>query len=314
MMEVLVTIPLKEHMKEDLEQSFPNVTFHYEKAEHELLEQSEVLVTYGNDVNESVVERAKNVKWIMVASAGIDNFPLQMIAERKWLVTNAKGIHKIPMAESMLAHILALSKGFPQIYENERKKVWDRRIPQIEISGQQALILGPGTIGSEVGRLLQAFGVYTIGYNRSGKPSPNMDEMIQPDQLLDTLPKVDSVISILPSTPETREMWQLEHFEAMKESAVFLNFGRGDFVKEEVVLEALKKEMVRHVVLDVFEKEPLREESELWTMPNCTVSPHISSLSNQYLPRSIDIFKENLKRYLNNEKEYVNEVDVLRGY
>lgn len=314
MMEILVTIPLKDHMKEDLEQSFPNVTFHYEKADHELLEKSEVLVTYGNDVNESVVERAKNLKWLMVASAGFDNFPLEMIAERKWLVTNAKGIHKIPMAESMLAHILALSKGFPQIYENERQKVWDRRVPQIEISGQKALILGPGTIGSEVGRLLQAFDVYTIGYNRSGKPSPNMDEMIQPDQLLDTLPKVDSVISILPSTPETRELWQVEHFEAMKESAVFLNFGRGDFVKEEVVLEALKKEMVRHVVLDVFEKEPLREESELWTMPNCTVSPHISSLSNQYLPRSIDIFKENLQRYLNNEKEYVNEVDVLRGY
>ncbi|MBF4502206.1 D-2-hydroxyacid dehydrogenase [Savagea sp. SN6] len=313
-MDILVTVPLKEHIREDLAQTFPTVTFHYEEAEHEWLEKSEVLVTYGNDVTESVVDRAKNLKWLMVASAGVDNFPLEKIAERKWLVTNAKGIHKIPMAESMLAHILALSKGFPQIYDNERQKVWDRRVPQIEISGQKALILGPGTIGSEVGRLLQAFGVHTIGYNRSGKPSLNMDEMIQPDQLMDTLPKVDSVISILPSTPETRYLWQLEHFEAMKESAIFLNFGRGDFVKEEVVLEALHKKLVRHVVLDVFEKEPLREDSELWTMTNCTVSPHISSLSNQYIPRSIDIFKENLKRYLDEEKEYVNEVDILRGY
>ena len=77
-MDILVTVPLKDQMKKDLAESFPTVTFHYEEANHELLEKSEVLVTYGNDVNESVVERAKNLKWLMVASAGFDNFPFDL--------------------------------------------------------------------------------------------------------------------------------------------------------------------------------------------------------------------------------------------
>lgn len=313
-MEVLFTLRIPEEKEVAYRAKYPTVDFRYAPITSEAIETAEVLVTYGNDVTSEAIERAKQLKWIMVAAAGIENFPKEKIAERGIIVTNAKGIHKTPMAESMLAHILALSKGLPTMYECEQTKTWNRRIPQIELRGQRALIVGPGAIGSETGRLLQAFGVETIGCNRSGRIAPHMDTMIQFDQLLPTLPTVDIVISILPSTDETYHLFTRAHFEAMKSSAIFLNFGRGDVLDERMLAEILNERIIRHAVLDVFEREPLCETSPLWTLPNCTVSPHISSLSNQYLPRSLDIFEQNLTHYVADQRPTLNVVDVVRGY
>ena len=94
-----------------------------------------------------------------------------------------RGIHKTPMAESILAHILSIKKSLPTMAENQRKGEWSRKLHSSELFGSTALILGPGAIGSEVGRILQAFGVRTIGCNRSGKIAPSMDEIVSFDQL-----------------------------------------------------------------------------------------------------------------------------------
>jgi len=123
--------------------------------------------------------------------------------------------------------------------------------------------LGPGAIGSEVGRLLQAFGVTTIGCNRSGKAAPHMDEMVSFTQLTEALPKADIVISVLPKTEETTHLLKEEHFSAMKNEAIFMNFGRGNLVDEKVLIHALETGEIGYAVLDVFEKEPLSANNEL---------------------------------------------------
>ena len=131
---------------------------------------------------------------------------------------------------------------------------------------------------------------------------------------MDALPKADFIVSILPSTPKTRNVLTEDHFVAMKNSAVFINIGRGDLVNEDVLLQALNHNEIAHAFLDVFEKEPLVKDHPFWKMNNVTVTPHLSSVTKNYLPRSFEIFKYNLKTYLNHTGEYMNVIDLKKGY
>ena len=130
----------------------------------------------------------------------------------------------------------------------------------------------------------------------------------------EVLPQADFVVSVLPSTTATRGFFRDEHFQQMKNSAVFLNIGRGDAVSSETVLKALDEGEVSHAVLDVLEQEPLPPDSPLWSHEKVTITPHVSGHSPHYLPRAVAIFEENLKKYLAGETGYVNQIDLDRRY
>lgn len=315
MMKVYFTFEPREDLKQPLIAEFPEVefTFHSKVCESEL-QQAQVIVTYGDDLTADHIEQAQKLEWIFVASAGVEKMPAEAITKRNLVVSNVRGIHKKPMTESVLAHILALKRGLPYIYENEKRQIWDKKIPTSELNGSTALILGPGAIGAEIGRILKAFDVKTIGCNRSGSPIDSMDETYKIEEILQHIEKADIVISMLPSTASTKHLLTYEHFENMKKSAIFLNFGRGDVVKEEELVRALQNDEIAHAVLDVFEVEPLPESSPLWQMDNVTVSPHCSSLSSRYVERAFEIFKPSLKKWLANDKKVENPVDLSRGY
>lgn len=314
-MDILFAMKIKESQQTHLRSQFPNCTFHFDgMIDSEALAIAEVVITFGGDMTKEVLDRAHQLKWIMVASAGVEKMDLAEIAKRDLLVTNVRGIHKTPMAESVVAHILALKRSVHEIAAIQSTKEWDYRFTSSEVKNSTALILGPGAIGMEIGRLLQAFGVKTIGCNRSGRQADYMNEIIPFNRLIDTLPEADFVISVLPSTAETKGLLTRAHFEAMKESAIFLNFGRGDLLGEQMLIDVLRDGVIQHAVLDVFETEPLPEGSPLWTLANCTVSPHISSKSGKYMDRALAIFEENLQKYEKGEHELLNIVQVTRGY
>ncbi|WP_203334746.1 D-2-hydroxyacid dehydrogenase [Planococcus beigongshangi] len=313
-MEILFTFLPSEEMRQDIIEDFPDVNFHFAYKDKSRLPEADVLVTYGEDLDEEDIAAARQLKWIMVASAGVEKMPHKAIAQRGITVSNVRGIHKTPMGESVLGHLLALKRSLPEIYENQRKRTWERKFRSTELFGSTALILGPGAIGAEIGRLLQAFGVMTIGCNRSGNQAEHMNEMISFDELLSKLPEADVIISVLPSTPETRNLLGAEHFKAMKEDAIFMNFGRGDLVDEEVLFEAMKNESIAHAVLDVFEQEPLPDDHPFWTLENVIISPHVSSKSGKYLERAMEIFLPNLRQWLEGKKEPTNLVNMEKGY
>jgi phosphoglycerate dehydrogenase-like enzyme len=315
-MDVLFLFRIREHQEEMLKNEFPEVNFLFDRnTDDPALETSEIIVTYGTDIDENVLGRTRNLKWIMVASAGVELMPLGRIEEMGIPVTNVRGIHKTPMAETMLAHILASRKKLRDVYAQQARGEWNQKIRGTELLGSKALILGPGAIGGEAGRLLQAFGVRTYGCNRSGRQAEYMDEMVSFGGLLKALPEMDTVISVLPSTPETKGLLSREHFGAMKDTALFLNFGRGDLYEESVLIEALENGRPAGAVLDVFETEPLPADSPLWKMENVTVSPHISSHSGKYVERSLEIFMPNLRAYLDGRvDEMENRIDPERGY
>lgn len=313
-MEILFTFIPKEDQQQRLETEFPQVDFHFLYKDKTRLATANIIVTYGEDLTEEDIAHAKKVQWIMVASAGIEKLPHQAIAERGITVSNVKGIHKIPMAESVLAHLLSLKRSLPTIYENQHNQEWNRKIRSSELHGSTALILGPGAIGSEIGRLLKAFGVHTIGCNRSGTKAPHMDEMVSFECILEKLPHADYVLSILPSTDETKQLLKEEHFKSMKNTAIFMNFGRGDLVTDTVLLDALQADEIAYAVLDVFEQEPLPQDHPYWTMDNVVVSPHVSSHSGKYVERALDIFIPNLKKWLADQTVPANLVNMEKGY
>lgn len=313
-MEILFTFVPKEDMQQSIQEQFPDATFHFVYKDKSHLPTADILVTYGEDLDEKDIANAANLKWIMVASAGVEKMPHEAIAQRGITVSNVRGIHKTPMGESVLGHLLALKRSLPEIYENQRNHKWERKFRSSELFGSTALILGPGAIGSEVGRLLQAFGVMTIGCNRSGNQADYMNEMVTFDDLRKKLPEADVVISVLPSTPDTTYLLDREHFNAMKTDAIFMNFGRGDLVKDEILIEALKNGAIAGAVLDVFEVEPLPEDHPFWTLENVIISPHVSSKSDMYLERAMEIFLPNLRKWLDGDKEPANLVNMEKGY
>lgn len=314
-MRILFSFLPKQELQDNLLQTFSEVEFIFHPSlNEEVLKSADILVTYGEDLLASHIETATQLKWIMVASAGLEKMPFKEIASRGIIVTNVRGIHKTPMAESILAHILSIKKSLAHITENQKGKIWSKKVKSSELLGSTALIIGPGAIGQEVGRILQAFGVRTIGCNRSGEPTNYMDEMTSFARLKQVLPTADIILSILPSTAETRNLLSYEHFHCMKRTAIFMNFGRGDLIKEDELIRALQEELVAFAVLDVFEKEPLQQDHPFWDMQNVIVSPHVSSHSSQYVVRTLAIFERNLTNWLEGNGQLENVIDLERGY
>jgi phosphoglycerate dehydrogenase-like enzyme len=309
---------LKDEIKEELKRRFPDEEFRFYNKMKEAavdLDQAEVLISYGEDLTDELVDKAKSLKWIMVISAGLDKMPFKALQERDILITNARGIHKTPMAEYTISMMLQVSRRAEELMGNQKQHKWDRKVPMTEISGKTIGILGTGAIGSEVARLAKAFNMKTIGFNRSGGSVPNFDAIVNQEGINKLYKESDFIVNVLPSTPLTEGFIGAEAFSCMKSSAVFINIGRGTTVAESELIEALRERKIHHAVLDVFEKEPLSEESPLWDMENVTVTPHLSGISPQYQERAIEIFSDNLKLYRNNKlSDMINIIPYDRGY
>ncbi|WP_409297069.1 D-2-hydroxyacid dehydrogenase [Peribacillus sp. SCS-26] len=304
-------------LQQQLINSYPDITFRFQKsitADDPYLPEAKILVTYGEDLEDVHIQNAKRLEWVMVMSAGLERMPFKALLKKDIQVTNARGIHKIPMAEYTLGRILEVEKKMRELRELEKKHIWDRNHQFGELYGKTMVVIGAGAIGREVARLAKAFGMSVAGINRDGRPAEHFDRTAGMQKLMDEIPSGDYIVSVLPSTEETKHFLTEQHFNAMKESAIFINIGRGDAVEEKVLLGALRNGSIRHAVLDVFHEEPLPAEHPYWEMDTVTISPHISSISQNYLPRCFEIFEYNLQRFLKGKKDFKNEIDLERGY
>lgn len=314
---ILSTTRLTADIEKQLKNDFIDVDFKFMEnidQASSFLPIADVLITYGSDIEEKHIEQAEQLKWIMVMSAGIDQMPNRYIKERNILMTNVRGIHKISMAEYALAMLLSNYQSHLTFAKNQSRKIWDQTVKTHEITGRTLTIVGAGAIGEELARLAKAFQMTTIAVTNSGGLRPNFDYVYQKDSLKIALKDADFVVSILPSTMDTKEYYQDEHFKWMKDSAIFLNMGRGDAVTEKTLLKALDNNQISHAILDVTPVEPLTNESLLWTHDKVTLTPHISGKSEQYIPRAVEIFRENLVSFIKDRSVTTNKVNLDRGY
>lgn len=317
-MKVVSSAKLKTKLKEKLITKYPQLEFCFLKDMDEAiddLQNADVLITYGEDLTDEIISSAKRLKWIMVISAGLDRMPFKAIKQKGILVTNAKGIHKIPMAEYTMAMILQVARQTKQLIWNEQNHIWDRTVPMMEIEEKTLGIIGAGAIGTQIAKYAKVFNMKTIGFNRSGQKVEAFDEMVTMNNIRDLLQKSDFIVSVLPSTPETDGMINKEVINQMKDNVVFINIGRGRNVVENDLITGIESGKIAHAVLDVFAIEPLPAEHPFWDMKKVTITPHLSGISAEYQPRAIKIFEENLKIFLGSSKsDYINVIDLDKGY
>ncbi|WP_026698354.1 D-2-hydroxyacid dehydrogenase [Alkalicoccus chagannorensis] len=316
-MAVVSSAGLREDLADDLKRRFPQETFYFFRNIKEAapyLGEAEIFITYGEDLTGQDIKNMVSLRWIMVISAGMDEMPFEEIAARDILVTNAKGIHAGPMAEYAVHRMLHYSRKTEVVQKQEQEHYWSRAPVMEELRGKQLLIAGAGAIGSETARLAQAFGMHTIGVNASGKHVDHFDQVYPVEDLLKHLPRADFVISVLPKMPETDGLFSRAAFEKMQEHALFINMGRGNAVDDEALIAAVDEGRPGSAVLDVFDTEPLPVEHPFWDHPKITVTPHLSGISPQYQPRSMDIFHWNMEVYRGGEESYWNLVDPEKGY
>lgn len=270
-----------------------------------MLGAAEVLFGLPGDTGEGLaaaVRISPRLRWVQgtAAGAGEQVRAAGLTAEelRRVAVTTASGVHGTQLAEFAMFGLLAFTKDLPRLQLDKAERRWGH-YPMDELRGRTILIVGFGSIGEEIGRLAKAFGMRVIGVNRSGAgSSPNADEIHAAGSLDDLLPSADAVALALPSTHETRLMFDSHAFGLMRANSIFVNVGRGAAVDEDALVAALKDGRLRGAALDVFATEPLPPDSALWDLPNVLVSPHTAALSRLENARIVELFCENLRRYL----------------
>ena len=249
----------------------------------------------------AIIDRAQNLKWMAVYSAGIDQKRYVDAMQRGIRLTSSAGAQAEAVGLACVTGVLALARGVPHWLAAQQRHEWSplrgRDVPP-DIPGQTAVIVGTGYIGSVIARVLQAAGMKTIGIRRSVAPANYFDQMLPPTALDGLLPACDWLVIACPLAPETRNLIDARRLALMKPTAGIANIARGEIVDEAALVAALQAGRLRHAYLDVFHTEPLPAESPLWRLPNVLISPHNAGASTGTYARGVEIFLRNLDSYL----------------
>lgn len=301
-----------------LEETFPETEFVFRKNVDEISEEdkkdADIVIGYSGKADQAFFEGMPNLKFIAWYAAGVNNLPLEYLAERDVLLTNASGIHAKQMSQFAFAYILDDYKQMRVSRHNQDNKVYDSKVTGRRLDGDTILILGTGNIPKEIAKLANAFEMKVIGINTTGHEVDGFDETYPLNALNEVLPKADIIINVLPETEDTYHLLKSEQFDAMKESALFINIGRGTIASEETIINALKEDKIRHAYLDVFEKEPLSKDSPLYELDNVSITAHITGNGKENFNEASQIFIRNFKHFLNNGDVVENKVDLSKGY
>jgi phosphoglycerate dehydrogenase-like enzyme len=258
---------------------------------------------------------APRLRWIQAIGSGVGQFVPSRLPAGGITLTNAAGVGAVPIAEWVLARILAVYKRLDDHAAQQRAHVWQEAMGA-RLEGRTAVVVGLGAIGSAVATRLRAFGVHVIGVRRSWTPgatATEADELFGPDQLPAVLGRAHVVVVAAPGTAANENLFDAAAFAAMRRGALFVNVARGSLVDEDALTEALRSGHLRAAAIDVAREEPLPSDSPLWDTPNLAISPHSSASADQYLERVGDLFSDNLARYVAG-RELRNVVDLTQGY
>lgn len=257
--------------------------------------------------------RCDALEWIHVAAAGVDTLLFDDLRRSSVTVTNARGVFDRPIAEFVLASILARAKLLHESQELQRQHVWRHRETR-RLAGSTVLVVGTGAIAREIARLLAAVGMRVRGAGRTPtSDDPDFGEVVSSLDLSAQLGWADHVVNATPLTPQTTGLFDADAFAAMAPGAHFVNIGRGASVVEADLLAALTSGHLGAASLDVFATEPLPVDSPLWDAPGLTVSAHMSGDVVGWRDALARQFLDNAERWLDG-RPLRNVVDKTAGY
>lgn len=271
----------------------------------------------------SAFSKADSLRWVHAATTGVDNLMFPELVDSDVVVTNSRGIFDEPIAEYVLGQVIAFAKGFHRTWEHQHERLWRHRETE-RVSGKRALVVGTGPIGRHIGRKLAAVGmrVHASGsHAREGDPDFGAVAESTLDErggdggptLNQELPEADYVVIAAPLTESTHGLVDRRFLDLMKPTARLINVARGPIVVQSDLVAALESGAIAGSALDVFESEPLKAINPLWGLPGSFVSPHMSGDVVGWRDELVDLFLDNLARYLDG-RELLHVVDKGRGY
>lgn len=334
--EILITLPFSESLVAQIQEQSARLKVHVVKATRpedispEQWATTEVLYTARVL---PAPEQAPNLRWIQFHYAGVDHAREAAVLYKPGLeATTMSGASATQVAEYVVMMLLALGHRLPELAENQRKGGWPKdrweRFLPVELRDRTVGIVGYGSIGRQVARLLYAFGAKVLavkrdvlhpqdkGYIAEGFGDPNGDyvsRLYPAEALRSMIKECDFVVVATPLTRRTRGMFNAEIIEAMKPTAYLVDASRGGVIDHAALVAALRDRKIAGAALDVFPEEPLPDSSPLWKMANAIVTPHISGITAHYDERATLMFIENIKRYLTGQP-LLNLIDIEEGY
>jgi len=308
---ILVVDIHAELYRDRLQAEFPDLQFilFHNAAEVACdLSDIDVMITFGIEIRDHMLRDAPQLKWIQSLATGVDHFLRCPSLRPDVLITSGRGVHGVPMREHVLYLMLAIGHDAKRQVEDQQQHVWQRRL-WTTLHGKTAVIAGSGIVGSAIGEMLQALGMYVIGVSRTVRKARGFDEILASDRLREAAARSDYLINILPATPENTALFDAGLFAAMKSSAYYISAGRGQTVDEAALIAALRERRIAGAAFDVFQTEPLPPESPFWTMPNVFITPHVGGYIVEYEDFIMPLIIGNMRLFLvGRQKEMANIV------
>ena len=294
---------------EALRRRFPHLRFvHATTEEQRVAGLADCDVAYTWILKQPELEQAPKLKWIHTSAVAVETLCLPQLFERGVAVSNTRGVQAVPIAEHVMAVTLALAKQIPFVIENQQQATWAQdefvgaRLPWL-LKGRTLGLIGVGTIGSEIARRAEAFGVRVIALRR--RPAygtiGHVDRVYGPTELDAFLGQCQVLVICAPLTPETLSMIGAAQFAQLPKGAIVVNVGRAKIIDTDALIEALENSHLGGASLDVFPQEPLPPDHRLWKTPNVILTPHTSGFRLGHWEEVVDLFGDNLDRWLRNE-------------
>lgn len=241
------------------------------------------------------IKKFKKLKYIQLTSAGFDRVPMEYIEKNNITINNARGVYSIPMAEFTMCGVLQLLKHSCCFINSQKKHEWKKDRDIVELYGKTVCVVGCGSVGNEVSKRFLAFGCDVIGVDLYPRVDGMYSKIYPLDELKKALNVADIVVLTLPLTEKTKHLINKDTLGCMKKRAILVNIARGSIVDTNALVDALNNHMICGAVLDVFEEEPLLQNSPLWDMENVVVTPHNSFVGDGNGDRLWELIKSNLE-------------------
>lgn len=314
-MKILINTDLTPNQRQRIESVSDQIHVTQPQGQAELLlDASDSDVIFGG-FNKTLFDTCSKLKWVQVLGSGVDGALFPEFVESQVILTSAKGFVGTHLADQTWALLLGLLRGIGRAV---RERTWDNRMSirhaTWELSGRTLGIVGMGGTGLEVARRASGFEMEIIAVDPEAVATPSFVKSVRKmEGFYDLLAESDIVSICAPLTKETENLFDLSAFRQMKSHALLINVTRGRIVNGPDLIRALEDGLIGGAGLDVTPEEPLPSDSPLWDMPNVIVTPHVAGGSPIRQDRTVDLFCQNLERFLSG-KPMVSQIDKRKGY
>lgn len=304
-----------------LRREFPAHRFLHAPLDEQVVELiADADVAFASELRPRQFAAAARLRWVHSPTAGIGGMLFPEMVASPVLMTNSRGLSAATIAEHVLCVTLAMFRKLPLAIRGQMAREWTQHAvteppPVRTIEGSHVLVVGLGAIGGETARRFALLGAHVTGIRRhpSRQAPDGVSAVEPPERLRELLPNAVVVVIAAPQTRETRRLIGAEELALMRPETLVVNVSRGRLIDEAALVTALENGTIAGAALDVFEQEPLPQDSPLWTLQNVLVTPHMAGFRPDHWDAVTDLFAENLRRF-DRGLALLNVVNKQSGY